>query len=83
MRWNIWGSSSDNADAGPSQATEAAPAQQGQPAQASTSTPTPAATARAPEPPLSRYERALKEEEKLQDEMHPTYEDVPKCMTLL
>lgn len=83
MRWNLWGSSSDNADAGPSQATDAAPAPQTQQAQASTSTPTQAATARAPEPPLSRYERALKEEQKLQDEQYPNYEDIPKCMTLL
>ena len=82
MRWNLWGSSSDNADAGPSQPTEGA-AQTNQQAPASTSTPTPSTPARAPEPPLSKYERALKEEKKLQDEQYPNYEDIPKCMTLL
>lgn len=82
MRWNLWGSSSDNSEAGPSQSTDAA-AQTSQQAQTSTSTPTPAASTRAPEPPLSKYDRALKEEQKIQDEQYPNYEDIPKCMTLL
>lgn len=83
MRWNLWGSSSDNSEAGPSQPADAAAPTSSETHQASTSTPPPADPVRAPEPPLSKYERALKEEQKLQDEQYPNYEDIPKCMTLL
>lgn len=88
MRLNFWGSSdnADNAAAGPSQPADVAKTN-GEQAPASTSTTTstsaPSAPTKAHEPPLSRYERALKEEQKLQDEQYPNYEDIPKCMTLL
>lgn len=89
MRLNFWGSSdnADNAAAGPSQPADTAKTN-GEQGQASTSTPastaaSTTATTKAHEPPLSRYERALNEEQKLQDEQYPNYEDIPKCMTLL
>lgn len=80
MRISFWGSTSDQPEAGPSQAAEAAPKAQPDASEATAATPNPTAAA---EPPLSRYARALSEEEKIQDQQFPNYEDIPKCMQLL